>query len=663
MSHEIPMFYDLAIILACALPVLFLSRRIGLPPIAGFVLTGVLIGPSGLGFIENMDHVESSAEVGVILLLFIVGLELSISGLKSTPLKVYLSAIAQVTGTTAIVFGIMMGLGMPFALSLITGFVVTVSSSALVLKGIADKGELNTPMGRMVVTICVVQDLAIVPMMLTVSILASGNLTTYEIGVRAILMAGWVLSLYLLARWILPQFLRWLVRVQLAEALFLFAILLMLVVGAISSIAGLSIALGAFAAGVILSENEFSAHIYSQMQAFSTLFASLFFVSIGMLLDLGFVVTHLGTVLFVSVAVLLLKAIVVFLVSLPLGLSLRERVQGGFYLAQAGEFSFLLLSAAVAGNLMTSDEFQYLIAASSLTLAVTPLVMQMAPHVAYHAGRKIGWSSQANVAPAEPLPTRPKPAVLIVGYGLNGQNVAKVLRESGIYYEILEFNPKTVREARNDGEVIHYGDVTHSEFLNHLGLKDFDSAVIAISDPAATRRAVATIHRLNPELHLIVRTRYVAEVEQLEQLGAKLVVPEEFETSLRIFVELLTHYHIPPHIVAAQVEVVRSQSYGTLRGARGSGDKLAQLLMMRLVEAVPVTENSKARSKSLRALGFTNESRCQVIALLRDGCTYAADFLETPLMANDLVVLYGDHAALDQGVSILSEIEPTSISS
>ncbi len=650
------MFYDLAIILACALPVLFLSRRIGLPPIAGFVLTGIIIGPSGLGFIANMDHVESSAEVGVVLLLFIVGLELSISGLKSTPLKVYLAAIAQVTGTTALVFGILISLGMPFELSLIAGFVVTVSSSALVLKGIADKGELNTPMGRMVVTICVVQDLAIVPMMMIVSILASGNLTTYEIGIRAILVAGWVLSLYLLARWILPQFLRWLVRVQLSEALFLFAILLMLVVGAISSIAGLSIALGAFAAGVILSENEFSAHIYSQMQAFSTLFASLFFVSIGMLLDLSFVIKHLDTVLIVSGAVLVLKTVVVFIVSQPLELSLRERVQGGFYLAQAGEFSFLLLSAAVAGNLVTGDEFQYLIAASSLTLAVTPLVMQMAPHVAYHAGKKIGWVNAAKTAPAEPMPSRPKPAVLIVGYGLNGRNVAKVLRESGIYYEILEFNPKTVREARNEGETIHYGDVTHSEFLQHLGLKEFDSAVIAISDPAATRRAVTTIHRMNPGLHLIVRTRYVAEVEQLERLGAKLVVPEEFETSLRIFVELLTHYHIPPHIVAAQVEVVRSQSYGTLRGASGGGDRLAQLLMQRLVEAVPIHENSKARASTLRALGFTNESRCQVVALLRDGCTYAGDFLDTPLAPNDLVVLYGDHASLDLGVVTLSEV-------
>ncbi len=647
------MFYDLAIILACALPVLFLSRRIGLPPIAGFVLTGILIGPSGLGFIKNMDHVEGSAEVGVVLLLFIVGLELSISGLKSTPLKVYLSAVGQVLGTTVLAVAVMLGLGMPLDLSLVTGFVVTVSSSALVLKGLADKGEINTPMGRMVVTICVVQDLAIIPMMMVVNILATGNLTDHELAVRSALLVVWVLSLYVLGRWLVPMVMRWLVRAQIAEAVLLFAILLMLVIGALSSMAGMSVALGAFAAGVILSENEFSAHIYAQVQAFSTLFSSLFFVSIGMLLDLGFVLMHLDSVLMVSLAILIVKALVVVGVSLPLGLSLRERVQGGFYLAQIGEFSFLLLSTAAAGNLVTGDEFQYLIAASSLTLAVTPLVMQLAPHVAYHAGRKINWPREA--AQETAMPSRPKPAVLIAGYGLNGQNVAKVLRESGIYYEILEFNPKTVHAARVDGEIIHYGDVTHSDFLRHLGLKEFDSAVIAISDPAATRRAVTAIHQLNPNLHLIARTRYVAEVEELERLGAKLVVPEEFETSLRIFVELLTHYHIPPHIIAAQVEVVRSQSYGTLRGASTGGDRLAQLLMQRLVEAVPIHDNSKARASSLRALGFSNESRCQVIALLRDGCAYSGDFLDTPLASNDLVVLYGDHAALDLGVVTLSQ--------
>lgn len=652
MSHEIPMFYDLAIILACSLPVLFLSRRIGLPPIAGFVLTGILIGPSGLGFIKSMDHVESSAEVGVILLLFIVGLELSLSGLKSMSHRVLFTAIAQVIVTTGVITALMMSLGFSFSTSLIAGFIVTGSSSAVVLKPLADKGELATTMGQMVVAICVVTDLAAVPMMMTLGILGSGDFSMYFVSIRVALLVIWLLALYLLGRWVIPALMRWLVKIQAPEAILLFAILVLLVIGALSSLAGLSLALGAFAAGIILSENEFTAHIYSQVQSFGVLFSSLFFVSIGMLMDLSFVAMNFDKVVLVCAAVVVIKTVVVVLISPGLGMTLRERVQGGIYLAQISEFSFVLLSAALASALITNFEFQYFIAASSVTLALTPLIMQIAPHVAYRAGRRLGSEVPQNIVEL-PEQSRPKPAVLIVGFGLNGHNVARVLREAGIYYEILEFNPKTVQQARDEGEIIHYGDVTHTGFLEYLTVGEFDSVVLAISDPAATRRAVTTIHRLNPNAHLIVRTKYVAEVEELERLGATLVVPEEFETSLRIFVELLTHYHIPPHIVAAQVEAVRSQSYGALRGTAIGGDRLSQLLMQRLVEAVPIAENSKARAKTLHALGFSNESRCQVIALLRGGCSYAGDFLNTPLEVNDLVVLYGDHAALNLGVAAL----------
>ncbi len=652
MSHEIPMFYDLAIILACSLPVLFLSRRIGLPPIAGFVLTGILIGPSGLGLIKSMDHVESSAEVGVILLLFIVGLELSLSGLKTMSHRVLFTSIAQVIVTTGVITALMMSLGFSFSTSLIAGFIVTGSSSAVVLKPLADKGELATTMGQMVVAICVITDLAAVPMMMTLGILGSGDFSMYFVSIRIALLVLWLLALYLLGRWVIPALMRWLVKIQAPEAILLFAILVLLVISALSSLAGLSLALGAFAAGIILSENEFTAHIYSQVQSFGVLFSSLFFVSIGMLMDLSFVAANIDKVILVCLAVVVIKTVIVVLVSPGLGMTLRERVQGGIYVAQISEFSFVLLSAALASALITNFEFQYFIAASSVTLALTPLIMQVAPHVAYRAGRRLGGEVPREVV-ERPESSRPKPAVLIVGFGLNGHNVARVLREAGLYYEILEFNPKTVQQARDEGEIIHYGDVTHTGFLEYLTVGEFDSVVLAISDPAATRRAVTTIHRLNPNAHLIVRTKYVAEVEELERLGATLVVPEEFETSLRIFVELLTHYHIPPHIVAAQVEAVRSQSYGALRGTAIGGERLSQLLMQRLVEAVPIAENSKARAKTLHALGFSNESRCQVIALLRGGCSYAGDFLNTPLEVNDLVVLYGDHAALNLGVAAL----------
>ena len=226
----------------------------------------------------------------------------------------------------------------------------------------------------------------------------------------------------------------------------------------------------------------------------------------------------------------------------------------------------------------------------------------------------------------------------------------RVLREAGIHHEILEYNPKTVRDIRAAGELAHYGDATRSEVLRHLRVSEFDSAVIAIPEAEATRRTVSVLRRLHPNVYLIARTRFVTEVEQLQTLGANVVVPEEFETSLRRFAELLTHYHLPPHIIAVQMDLVRRRSYGLLRSENNSGSldrELQPLLMKRLVEAVPIAPDHKTLGKTLGALGFGDGERCSVISVIRGSGPLPAPYDTTVIEANDLIVLYGDHAALD----------------
>jgi CPA2 family monovalent cation:H+ antiporter-2 len=351
--------------------------------------------------------------------------------------------------------------------------------------------------------------------------------------------------------------------------------------------------------------------------------------------------------------VLILKTLVVVAAGPIAHMSLRDRVQGGFYIAQIGELSFLLLGVAVAGGIIYPEEFQYMIAAAALTLAVTPIIMQWAPRVAWRAESKL--SSTATGLTALELGkarSRPTPAVLIVGYGLNGRNVARVLSEAAIYHEILDGNPEMVRRARASGEMVHYGDATRIEVLKHLRFEEFDSAVLAISDAAATRRAVAIMNAINADTHLIVRTRYVKEVEDLAKLGADVVVPEEFETSLRIFSELLIHYHIPPHIIAAQIDLVRRQSYGMLRSSIGfdASTNLQSLLMQRLVEAVSVESGSPAIGKTPADLGLKQDERCFVISIIRGNAPISDSFEDTLILENDLVVLYGDHAALNEAL-------------
>jgi CPA2 family monovalent cation:H+ antiporter-2 len=251
---------------------------------------------------------------------------------------------------------------------------------------------------------------------------------------------------------------------------------------------------------------------------------------------------------------------------------------------------------------------------------------------------------------------RPQPAVLVVGYGVNGHNVARVLREAGIYYEILDFNPEIVRRAREQGERIHYGEVARTEVLRQIEVADFDSVVLAISDPAATRRAVSILRSLHPRSHLIVRTRYVHEVDELEKLGANVVVPEEFETSLRIFSDLLHHYRVPPHIIAMQVEAVRGHSYGILRTQAGVSviENIQELLLQRLVEAVPILERSPHIGKRLGDLELSGDGSCLVLSVLRGGRPLRPPFETVVIEVEDMIVLYGNHVDLVRAVEKLS---------
>ncbi len=666
MTHDIPFFTDLIIIIAASLPIVFLARRLGLPALAGFVVTGMIIGPYGLGMIGKIENVESAAEVGVVLLLFTVGLEFSLSRLLAIPIKLYIIGALQVLGTSLAGYFIATALGLEFASALIAGFVLAVSSTAVTLKVLADSGELEAPVGRMVVTIALVQDIAVVPMLLTIGFLApaqSSKSLTAEIIETVLVVSALVLVLYLLARYVLPHVFHRLMTVRTSEVVLLFSMLVLLGTAWLTSQAGLSLAIGAFAAGLILAETPYLPQIFAEVAPFRTLFSSLFFVSIGMLLDLRFVITHPIGVLFVALAVLIVKPLVILVASFPFRITPRVALQGGLYLAQIGEFAFLLISAASAAELLVENEFQYLIAASSLSLAMTPLVMQWAPRLTWKAQSKIRFLQPSGTSTSleGPSSARPHPAILIVGYGLNGQNVSRVLKETGLHFEILEANPDICRRARDHGHIIHYGDATSTELLTHISIEEFETVVIAISDPGATRRAVSIIRDLHPSAHLIVRTRLVAEVEELQKLGASAVVPEEFETSLRIFAKLLAHYNIPPHIIAAQIDLARGHGYGILRspGDRDKLENLQSLLLERLVEAVVITLRSPAIGREIASLGFTDDSDCRLISLLRDGKPVAPPLEHEILREGDLVVLFGNHEALHLSVRKLVEQSET----
>jgi CPA2 family monovalent cation:H+ antiporter-2 len=560
---------DLLILLLASLPIAFLCSRFRLPVMVGFMLTGVLIGPAGLGWINNGQEVEMLAEIGVVLLLFTIGLEFSLKRLLEMKRLVLGGGGLQVMLTMLVVVGICRALGRSFPQALFFGFLFALSSTAIVLKSYMDRLEIDTPHGRAGVGILLFQDLCIVPMMLLTPILSGqegsslGNIAR-RLGVALAVIAGIIVA----ARAIVPFLLRHIVRLRSPEVFILFVVLLSLGTAWLTSLFGMSMALGAFVAGLVLSESEYSHQIVSDILPFRDVFNSIFFISIGMLLSLSSLFEHLFVVLLWVVALIVGKALITLLAVRLLSHSVRVATLVGLGLAQVGEFSFLLAKVGAAQGLLLTDDYQRFLAAAILSMIATPWLISVAP--------RFGLFLQARLSPQSLLEPRLARQtgeheltnhVIIVGYGLNGRNLASVLQRREIPFLVLELNAETVRRARATGVPIVYGDAVRRDVLLHAGVLRAAVLVVAISDQLATRHAVALARELRPELHLIVRTRYLSEVPELYKLGATQVIPEEFETSIEIFARVLGTYGVAPAVIQQEAEAVRGAGYEVLRSA------------------------------------------------------------------------------------------------
>jgi CPA2 family monovalent cation:H+ antiporter-2 len=589
---------DLLILLAASLPIAFLCSRFRLPVIVGFMLTGVLIGPAGLGLIRQSQDVELLAEIGVVLLLFTIGLEFSLKRLLEMKRLVLGGGGLQVTITTLVVLALSLAVGRSFNQSLFYGFLFALSSTAIVLKSYMDRLEIDTPHGRAGVGILLFQDLCIVPMMLLTPILSGqegssfGNIAL-RIGTALAVVAGIIVT----ARTIVPFLLHHIVRLRSPEVFIIFVVLVSLGTAWLTSLFGMSMALGAFVAGLVLSESEYSHQIVSDIMPFRDVFNSVFFISIGMLLSVGFLLNHLLIVLLWVVALIVGKALITLLALRLLGNSLRIAAMVGIGLAQVGEFSFILAKVGAAQGLLPAEDYQQFLAAAILSMIATPLLISLAP--------RFGMALQARLAPHSRLEPRPvhlpgeeelEKHVIVVGYGLNGRNLACVLERAGIPYRVLELNAETVRQARAAGVPIEYGDALRREVMSHAGIQRAAVLVLAISDPLATRHIVALARELRSDLHIIVRTRYLSELPELYKLGATQVIPEEFETSIEIFARVLEQYEIAPERIQREAEIVRRAGYEILRAETwptDASEPLAKVEQSESLNETPVSDSPR----------------------------------------------------------------------
>jgi len=651
---------DIVIILALATGVLLLCSRFRIPTVVGLLLTGIVAGPQSAALVGAAAEVKALAEIGVILLLFAIGIEFSFKQLLSIGRAALLGGALQVASSIAAAFCIARPWGVPAGRSVFFGFLLALSSTAIVLKLLQQKGNIDTPEGKTALAVLIFQDIAVVPMMLVLPLLAGkGGLLTAGAWSTLLLKGVAIIAIVFVgAKWLVPSLLYLAAGTRSRELFLLTVVGLCLGVSWLTSLAGLSLALGAFLAGLIISESEYNHQALGSIVPFRDVFSSFFFVSIGMLFDPVFFVQRYGLILLLAVGVVAVKALAATLAVGFLGLPLRTAIIAALTLSQIGEFSFILSNAGLQYAILTQDQYQIVLAVSIITMAATPFLVAIAPATAQAVIRLPLLRTRTSRPSSRHAPSprqRLQDHLIIVGFGVNGRNLARAARAAAIPYIIIEMNAETVRRERAKGEPIYFGDATQEAVLAHAGIGDARIVTIVINDAAATRRITELARRLNPKIHIVARTRYVQEVHALYRLGANEVVPEEFETAVEIFTRLLKKYLVPQSEIDKLVAEVRADGYQMFRSPSVSPTTVSDVLFHfpeAEVSTFRVAETSPCSGRRLSDIDLRRKYGITIVAIRRGSQMIFNPEGDMALEAGDTVVVMGKPEQLAGGVCL-----------
>lgn len=653
---------DILIILASSVFIVLLSQKLKLPAIIGFLLTGILIGPGGLGWVHDSELVELMAEIGVIMLLFVVGLEFSVDRLKSIRRSFWYGGSLQVILTTVIVSGIFYILNFPLTMGILSGFIIALSSTAVVIRELNDRREFDSLTGRTSIGILLFQDFAIVPMAAIIPFLAGTVKTSWaQLGIRVSILILAVPVGLILARKLFPLIFKSVAQTRSREIFVLTTLMICLGMAFLTSLMGLSPALGAFIAGIIISESRYNHQVVADILPFRDLFNSIFFISIGMSLNIPLVWGMKSKIILLSSGIIMIKVIILFLILRLIRYTKNTAVKVAFGLAQVGEFSFVLANLGSNFGLLTSDGFQMFIGASIITIFITPFLFKLTRKdwKDNRVEKKLieenskedrkGDSSDGDVHNV-------KNHVVIAGYGLNGSNLARVLRGSSIPYVILELNPDNMDKAEKENKHVIFGDVSNFSVLITAGVPNAKIIVFTISDSNAARRGIRLARQMNPDIFIIVRTRFVSEIDELYKLGANHVVPEEFETAIELFTKTLEEYHLPANVIQVQRELIRSEGYSILRGKPQDAnwsDKIMNILAAGTVQAFLLEDGSAVINKSLWEINLRKLTGATVISVVRSGKAAVSPGPDFILNSGDILVLVASHRDMDRAFNFL----------
>ena len=647
------------LLLAAAVLGVVAFRLLNLPPMLGYLAVGILIGPHALGLVPDTKETRYLAEFGVVFLMFSIGLEFSLPKLKSMRSLVFGLGMGQVVLTILGVMaaGWLAGFFMPLPLSgaFLLGATLAMSSTAILMKLLADRLELETEHGRRMVGVLLFQDLAVVPLLVVIPALAAHAEELVESLGMAGLKAVALLTILLVGgRWVVGRWLHLVARRRAHELFVLNVLLIALGLAWLTEHAGLSLALGSFVAGMLIAETEYRHQVEEDIKPFRDVLLGLFFITIGMLLDVNVVIRHFGWVVLALLGPTTLKCLLIVGLARAFGAPAGTAIRTGLGLATAGEFGFVLL--AQGAPLLDPTLRQIVLAAMLLSMLAAPFLVQYSDRIAmrFVASEWMQRSLELHSIAARSMAVEKH--VIIAGYGRSGQHLARMLTDEGIGYVALDLDPDRVREAAAAGDSVVYGDAARRETLVAAGLARASALVISYNDAHSALKVLHFAHELNPTLPVIVRTQDDADLDRLLKAGATEVVPEVFEGSLMLGSHALVLLGVPLSRVVRRVQKARDSRYRFLRGYFHGADDHVDFddeAHARL-HSVAIERGAAVVGRPLGELGLT-ELGAEVTAVRRRGIRGADPTADLVLQAGDVLVLRGPQEALELAEMRLAE--------
>lgn len=638
---------------AIALGLVVILARARVPAIVAMMIAGVVAGPSGLGVISDPEDVDMLAELGIVLLLFTVGLDFSLAAVRQIWRTILAAGTLQMLGTAAAVaVQVPLVVTVPLRLAVFVGLFVALSSTAIVIKGLAERNELSAPHGRLTVGILLLQDLAIVVLLLLVPIL-SGQTPPSAVPLalgKAVLAIAAVAAV---SRFVLPTLLRVVTASGRREAFPIAIIVASVGTAWLGSSMGLSMAVGAFLAGLMLAESEFSHQAYAEVRPVRDVLSGLFFISLGMLIDVPSALGQLHIVIGVTAAIVVVKSAVAAASLLAVAVPVRVALTSAIGIAQVGEFSFIMGRAGLAEGLLPPDLWQVLLGASVSTMMLTPVLQGAAPAIGSRTAR--WWGDRRSPEPDVGIPQL-SGHVIVLGFGIGGRLVSAALRDLKVPYLILELNGLTVQRARADGELIFYGDATSRESLLAAGVERALAVVSLLSDPDAAFRMVTAVREMSAAVPIVVRTRYRLEADRLQQAGATVAVAEELEASLEVVAQLLVRLNIPGNIIEPLLDVFRRESVSLrpVRAPRAGLGSLPDEIQRMPVATHKVEADHWGNGRSMAELNLRARTNASVIAIQRNDRYITALSPDERLAEGDVLYLVGDETDVLLARSLLA---------